>query len=152
MPSGHCQRARSWVSLALDGELSELEHALLDAHLDRCADCRAFAAGLRGVAAELRAAEPERPAQPVQARRLRRGRSLRILQAGAAAAVVMTAGLGAVLVDVFHATNEASTLPRVQRVSAIGDETVSELRQLKRVSMLAAVAQRSARSAHVSFP
>lgn len=37
-----CARARRWVSLRIDGELSELESALLDAHLAVCVDCRAF--------------------------------------------------------------------------------------------------------------
>ena len=34
-----CDRAREWVSLELDGELSELGAARLDAHLVRCAAC-----------------------------------------------------------------------------------------------------------------
>lgn len=37
-----CARARRWVSLRIDGELSELESALLDAHLAVCVDCRTF--------------------------------------------------------------------------------------------------------------
>ena len=151
IPSGHCERARGWVSLAVDGELSELEQALLEAHLERCAECRTFSAGVGAVGELMRSAPPERPARPVSVRRARGGRSLRILQAGAAAAVVMTAALGAVVVDVFHATSDASSLPRVQRVSAIGDETASELRQLKRESMLASITQRGATS-HVLFP
>jgi predicted anti-sigma-YlaC factor YlaD len=36
-------RARRWVSLRIDDELSELESALLDAHLAVCRDCRSFA-------------------------------------------------------------------------------------------------------------
>ena len=43
-----CARARFWASLRVDGELSELEGALLDAHLGRCADCSAYAAGVTG--------------------------------------------------------------------------------------------------------
>ncbi len=38
-----CERARSWAALAPDGELSELEQRLLDAHLARCGGCRRFA-------------------------------------------------------------------------------------------------------------
>jgi len=60
-----CGRARFWASLSLDGELSELEAALLDAHLAGCPGCRAAArdfaaatAALRG--ARLRAAPPIR--------------------------------------------------------------------------------------------
>src|SRR4249919_1457869 len=50
-----CARARFWASLRLDGELSELEGALLDAHLARCADCAAFASGAAASTAAIRA-------------------------------------------------------------------------------------------------
>jgi predicted anti-sigma-YlaC factor YlaD len=56
-----CERARAWASLRADGELSELEAALLDAHLDRCDGCRSFARGAEAVAAALRHARVERP-------------------------------------------------------------------------------------------
>jgi hypothetical protein len=83
-----CERAREWVSLELDGELSELEGALLRAHLDRCAACAAFANGVRTFTRELRAAPLEEPARmpllPGAARRVR----VRTLQAVAAAAAV----------------------------------------------------------------
>jgi ferric-dicitrate binding protein FerR (iron transport regulator) len=35
-----CERARQWISLELDGELSELEQAALARHLDGCPSCR----------------------------------------------------------------------------------------------------------------
>ena len=35
----NCDRARAWVSLRLDDEISELEERLLEAHLGRCAAC-----------------------------------------------------------------------------------------------------------------
>src|SRR5262249_23497590 len=38
-----CSRARFWVSLRLDSQLSELEGALLDAHLKGCTACSSFA-------------------------------------------------------------------------------------------------------------
>lgn len=50
-----CERARQWASLRADGELSELESALLDAHLACCDACRSFARGAALVAAALRA-------------------------------------------------------------------------------------------------
>ncbi len=62
-----CERARAHASLALDCELSELERAWLRAHLDGCAGCAAFVAGLREVTHELRSAslpEPSRPLLP----------------------------------------------------------------------------------------
>jgi len=130
IPNGHCERARAWVSLHADGELSELEHALLDAHLERCADCRAFAAGIEGLEALLRSTPLERPAHPAGVRQLRSSRSQRILQAGAAVAVIATGGLAAVLVGVFHATSDATTAPRIEHVSAIGGDP-STMRDLR---------------------
>jgi anti-sigma factor RsiW len=59
-----CDRARQWSSLRVDGELSELEDALLEKHLDTCEECLAFDAGLRSTATVMRAA-------PVEAARLR---------------------------------------------------------------------------------
>src|SRR6476469_1307277 len=54
-----CARARFWASLRLDGELSELEGALLDAHLAQCADCGAFATSAEASTAALRDASPD---------------------------------------------------------------------------------------------
>jgi predicted anti-sigma-YlaC factor YlaD len=87
-----CERARSWVSLRADSELSELESTLLDAHLARCSSCRTFARGAEEIAVALRAARPERPTplalRPRRARRAGRG----ALQVAAAFVVVVSAG------------------------------------------------------------
>ena len=89
-----CERAREWVSLELDGELSELEDALLRAHLDRCVACAAFARDARAFTRALRAAPSERPAEAPAPPRSGGGR-LRVLQlASAAAAVAAAVGLG----------------------------------------------------------
>ena len=95
-----CERVRSQVSLSLDGELSEFERAMVDAHLGRCAPCRVFAARVSALTAQLRAA----PLEPLEHRiilpRSRRafGASVRALQLGAAAAAVMLAvGLGTIV-------------------------------------------------------
>ena len=37
-----CHRSREWISLRLDGELSELAEKMLESHLARCAACRTF--------------------------------------------------------------------------------------------------------------
>src|SRR5690242_3964885 len=60
-----CARARFWASLRVDDELSELEGALLDAHLARCAECREFEAAAAGSATLLRAAPLEAVPQVV---------------------------------------------------------------------------------------
>jgi anti-sigma factor RsiW len=91
-----CERAREWVSLKLDLELSELEASLLRAHLDRCADCAAHAAGVHAVTSELRSAALELPGRPVSVARPR-GARMRALQVGAAAAALVAAvALGSV--------------------------------------------------------
>lgn len=93
-----CERARSWISLELDGELSELEGALLRAHLSDCAGCRDFKLGAADFTSRLRQAplEPlERPLALPERRRV----LLRPAQVGAAAAaalVVAIAGAGTV--------------------------------------------------------
>ena len=62
-----CDRARAWVSLRLDGELSELEGFMLESHLARCEACRAFAADTVGFTTALRTA----PLEPPRAARAR---------------------------------------------------------------------------------
>jgi len=43
-----CERASQWISLRLDGELSELEDAALARHLDSCPRCLALSARVGG--------------------------------------------------------------------------------------------------------
>jgi len=59
-----CNRTRNQVSLRLDSELSELEEALLAAHLARCASCSAFASDVERMTEVLRAAPLVEPAVP----------------------------------------------------------------------------------------
>ena len=91
-----CERAREWASLRLDGELSELERALLDAHTRNCSACAEYVADVGALTVAIRAAELERLPRPVVLP-LRRSFAwaTRALQAGAATAAVLaiTAGL-----------------------------------------------------------
>jgi anti-sigma factor RsiW len=91
-----------WVSLALDGELSEIERVSLRAHVGRCAICAAFEGDVGALTVELRnaplvplaTAGAGRAAIPVALPR-RRSAAARVLQvSAAAAAVVLAAGLG----------------------------------------------------------
>ena len=59
--NSRCERARQWASLRIDGELSELEDALLAKHLEGCASCNAFAVRLAATTEAVRAAPQERP-------------------------------------------------------------------------------------------
>jgi predicted anti-sigma-YlaC factor YlaD len=59
-----CERAQQWISLELDGELSEFEQAALARHLGGCVACRAVSLRVSGFTSMLRAellVEPERP-------------------------------------------------------------------------------------------
>ena len=87
-----CERARTWAALAPDGELSELERKLLDAHVQRCSACARFALEVAAVAAELRAAGLERLPRPVSVPVWRRRPVYaRVRAVGAAAAVAVMA-------------------------------------------------------------
>jgi anti-sigma factor RsiW len=83
-----------WVSLAVDGELSEIEQVSLRAHVGRCAACAAFEHEVDALTVELRNASDEQPAFPIALPR-RRSTAVRVLQISAvAAAIVLAAGLG----------------------------------------------------------
>jgi hypothetical protein len=90
--NGGCERARQWASLRIDGELSELEDALLEKHLEGCANCSAFAVRLAATTEAVRAVPLERPEisyprfeRPVI--RLPVGRRVAIVAVAAAAAL-----------------------------------------------------------------
>jgi anti-sigma factor RsiW len=91
-----CERAGQWISLRLDGELSELEGATLDRHLDRCAACSAVAAELTGITRLLRSApllEVGRELAEVEPRR----RRLRVVLRPALVTAMMSAAAAALL-------------------------------------------------------
>jgi predicted anti-sigma-YlaC factor YlaD len=88
--AAECERARTWASLALDGELSQVESARLSAHVGRCARCAEFARDVDAVTQELRAMPSVRPrAQCTPVRR--RNSGARVLQLSAAVVVVASA-------------------------------------------------------------
>ena len=130
VPGQLCARARFWASLRVDDELSELEGALLDAHLAGCADCRAVAAGFAATTESVRA-EPLAQATPV-ALRLRRS-PRRFLATAAVAAVVLAGVIAGGLVR-GQASPEASA-PRVVSIVAAVD-TPDQLRRLRRTALL----------------
>jgi predicted anti-sigma-YlaC factor YlaD len=129
--TGHlCERARLWASLRLDGELSELEGALLDAHLARCAGCRAVTDGFAASTAAVRSAPLERLA-PVA---LDLPRSPRRLLATIAVAAVLVLGViagGLVRGQMSH----GSPTPRAVAVVA-SFETPDQIRTLRRAALL----------------
>jgi predicted anti-sigma-YlaC factor YlaD len=110
-----CERGREWISLRLDGELSELAQKMLDSHLARCAECRAFDADVAATTGLLRATPLEQPERPVAlpyGRRL--AFSTRRLTAAAASAAAVALGLAAFLNLPSSTTlGAAPTLPAV---------------------------------------
>jgi anti-sigma factor RsiW len=105
-----CDRAREYISLAVDGELAEVERVRLDAHTASCAECRAYAAEVEAVTDELRSSEPEQPAFPVVLPRTRR-LSVRTFQLGAAAAaVVAIVAAGSVFQNIGRQTSASEPL------------------------------------------
>lgn len=131
-PKTHlCERARAWSSLRTDGELSELESALLDAHLRRCEPCRSFALGAEAVAAALRSAALL-PAAPVVVAPLRARRTgLRALQVAAAVAVVVSAGIVAAVTG---PSGSASAAKPVSMVAGL--DSPDRLRELRRPALV----------------
>jgi anti-sigma factor RsiW len=93
-----CERGREWISLRLDGELSELAEKMLEAHLARCAGCRAFESDAVAATSLIRSTPLEQLRQPLS---LPRGRRLvlstRRVSAAATGAAAIVLGLGAFL-------------------------------------------------------
>jgi len=119
-----CERAQAWASLRADGELSELEAALLDGHLGRCTRCGELARGLESVAGALRAARLVRPAPLTLALPRRRRRGLR---AAVAAVGIAGAAMGAFLVA---PSDEQASVKPVAMVAVA--ESPDGLRALRR--------------------
>ena len=87
-----CERSREWISLRLDGELSELAEKMLESHLARCAACRTFESDVEVTSRLVRTAPLERPEQPIALPRGRRRVLFRPV--GAVAATVAAVALG----------------------------------------------------------
>lgn len=129
-----CDRARRWISVALDDGLAELEGRLLEAHLARCADCRAFEERARLVTAELRRAELIPLACPIALPvRPRRLSGLRVASASAAAAAAALAVVGALTL----ATSNDQVQPSFLRQTAnVPNTEAFDLREARRTAMV----------------
>ena len=128
-----CSRARFWVSLRLDDQLSELEGALLDAHLAGCAACGSFAGESTLTTDELRAA-PAAEHAPVRIDVPRRPRRPLVI-AFAAAVIAAAAVAGGVVRDVLAPAPESAPA-RPVAVVASSVELNDQFRQLRRTSLL----------------
>jgi predicted anti-sigma-YlaC factor YlaD len=132
VPPTDCMLARESASVRLDGELSELEAARLDAHLRVCADCRAYAAEVGAIAGQLRAAPLERPGEQFVLPRRRVFSGMRLEAAVAAAAVAvaaLAAGSSFTLGQVFgvHTAPVSESAPAGDMLSLRADSTNQHL-------------------------
>jgi predicted anti-sigma-YlaC factor YlaD len=128
-----CDRTREWAALRMDTELSEFETAIMTAHLDRCEDCRAFAADVAAVTRELRSTPLEPLPHPIELVAPRRfALPRRHFQVAAAAAlVVLATGLGS-LYGALRAsgTAEYASAPLV-RAPMVSDANDMKLREIR---------------------
>jgi len=122
VPPTDCMLARESASARLDGELSELESARLDAHLRGCADCSAYAAEIGAIAVRLRGAALERPGQQIVLPRRRVLSGARMQVAAAAAAVLVAAAAAVSSFTLGHAFTAArSSTPQLHGTGATAD-------------------------------
>jgi anti-sigma factor RsiW len=127
-----CDRMRELFSASLDGELSELDEARLNAHLAACAGCHAYAETTVAASRLLRERPLEEMTVPivVPGRRLAVARKLQV--AAAAAAVAATVGLSAAVGTIGRPS--ASHPARSATPSANLRFPDQELRMLQRTS------------------
>jgi hypothetical protein len=79
-----CEKAKHWISEALDGRLPEKDRMSLDAHLRACAGCRAYEAGLEKIQREAVRTMDKAPGPDYFAASLARLRSKLAAEAAAA--------------------------------------------------------------------
>lgn len=139
-PSVRCERARVTSALAPDAELTELERRLLDAHLARCPECSAFAAGVEAATAVVRSTERVPLPHPIHVSAWRRRASVRVRNVAATAAIALMA----------FGLSSLGTLPAQQHASGARDaastvifavdtqQELDEMRHVRRWELIAA--------------
>jgi predicted anti-sigma-YlaC factor YlaD len=96
------------LSQELDGELSQLERAMVAAHLQRCDPCRAFREDVIAITGALRDAPLERLERAVVLPSRRRARFATAQVAAAAASVAVAIGFGLNASDVVNSAGSDS--------------------------------------------
>lgn len=127
----NCERARAWVSLRLDEEISELEERLLEAHLGRCASCQEFEETVQGAVLTLRAQPLERIDHPVVVFRRRRLAVGQSAVASVAAVVAAVVGVGTVLTTGALRSPSTHTPTQLPAAVASDDQDLKQLRELR---------------------
>jgi predicted anti-sigma-YlaC factor YlaD len=128
---------RASISVALDGELSEFESLLLDAHLDGCDTCREFQASAEFSTTALRTAPLEELTRPLTVpSRRRHALGLRVPSAAAAAVLMVVFG------GVFESLHGGAARP-----SAIAFDNRQDIQAIAKRQQQANLAQLLARRA-----
>jgi predicted anti-sigma-YlaC factor YlaD len=127
-----CDSIRELCSASVDGELSELDDARLQAHLAGCASCSAFAATSQATSRLVRETPLEQPSFPivVPGRRLAVARKLQV--AAAAAALAVTIGLSVAVATISGPSASRSSHRATQTAQLRFPD--QELRMLERTS------------------
>ena len=151
-----CERARTWASLSLDGELSELERRLMRAHLVRCAVCAAFAADVEALVTEVRTAplEPVPASAQTQVWRLRptapvvrlASRAAAVVAAAAAGFAMFSLGAGSVG-DVGSVTSQPPIIVD-ETTLADSQQEIADLRDARRLTLLTTIPPQQAAVTH----
>jgi predicted anti-sigma-YlaC factor YlaD len=129
-----CERSREWISLRLDGELSELAEKMLESHLARCAGCRAFETDVTASTRLVRTTPLERLEQPLA---LPRGRRLAFVRpVGAVAATVAAVALGLAAFLNVPSSGPLAAVPTVRPVAS--DNSDLNLQRGMRAALLRA--------------
>jgi anti-sigma factor RsiW len=117
-----CERASQWISLDLDGELSELERAGLARHLESCERCRTTSVEFGGFTEILRSTPPARRSTPVLVALPGRP-GMRARRRGAVALLAGSAALAAVFTALPHTGRSPSAaLPTAREHRVLADE------------------------------
>ena len=114
-----CEPARQLASIRLDGELSDLEAAILDRHLSSCPSCREWAREVGETSKALREAPLERPSRSLVPAPARRRIPWKVVMA--AAVVVVTAALASVLGVVLSGGSRPARQPSLPVLSLLPD-------------------------------
>jgi hypothetical protein len=126
-----CARACQQLSQHMDSELSEFELVLLEAHLGRCDDCRAFGQAITGLTETLRAVPMESPSVSFQPPRIRARFDTFLtgaLRAGSAAAAVAVVALTGLIA--FNGSSSAIPAVDIEQARSVLDLHERQLRQL----------------------
>jgi predicted anti-sigma-YlaC factor YlaD len=132
-----CDRVRAQISVDLDGELSQLERAMLASHLERCADCRSYAAEVTAFTQALRDEPLEGLERPVVVvRRSRRVAAVRLPAAVAAVMAIAVVGVSSQIAA--NQTRERALSSRTELHFPTQDELEREQTLIESASSLSA--------------